>query len=126
MSLDNYLLSYRAQNPNIKERNSGAHPTYLETYQKRIEMLDWTLQRYRSIQPKQEQAHQNNQNQNDLLIINRINEEFYEKEKFAKNNLEKSELRDETDIYRLEETTIQDILSEIGDFIHSNKNYIKY
>jgi hypothetical protein len=32
-------------------------------------------------------------------------------------------MRNETEMYRLEETTIQDILSEIGDFIRSDKNY---
>jgi hypothetical protein len=32
-------------------------------------------------------------------------------------------MKDETEIYRLEETTIQDILSEIRDFIRSDKNY---
>ncbi|HET7644077.1 MAG TPA: hypothetical protein VFK40_11255 [Nitrososphaeraceae archaeon] len=78
------------------------------------------MQRYRSIQ--QQQAHQNNQH-NDLLIINRINEEFYEKKKIARNNLEKSNLRDETAMYRLEETSYQDILSEIGDFIRNKKDY---
>jgi len=45
------------------------------------------LQRYRSIQ-QQDQGHQNNQNQNDLLIIiYRISEEFYVKKKIARNIL---------------------------------------
>jgi len=30
-------------------------------------------------------------------------------------------MKDETEIYRLEETTIQEILSEIGDYIRCNK-----
>jgi hypothetical protein len=42
MSCETYLLSYRAQCQNTINRNLGANPTYLETYQKRIEMLDWT------------------------------------------------------------------------------------
>ena len=50
MSFENYLLMYRAQNQNTIDRNSGAHPPYLEIYQNRIELLDWTLERYRSIQ----------------------------------------------------------------------------
>ena len=49
-SFENYLLSYRTQNQNTIERNSKQHPAFLETYQKIIEMLDWTLERYRSIQ----------------------------------------------------------------------------
>ena len=67
-------------------------------------MLDWTLERNRSIQ---EQQSQNNQQNDLLIIINRINEELYEKKKIARNNLEKSELRDETVMYRLEERTIK-------------------
>ena len=50
MSCETSLLSYRAQCQNTIYRNSGQHPTYLEIYQKRIEILDWTLERYRSIQ----------------------------------------------------------------------------
>jgi len=30
-NFENYLLSYRAQFQNTIDRNSGAHPTYLET-----------------------------------------------------------------------------------------------
>ena len=50
-------------------------------------------------------------------------ENFMKKKKIARNNLEKSEMRDETEMYRLDERTIEDILSEIGDFIRSDKNY---
>ena len=34
MSLENYLLSYRAQNQNIIERNSRQHPTFIEFIKK--------------------------------------------------------------------------------------------
>ena len=119
MSFENYLLSHRTQNQYTIERNSRQHPTILEIYQKRVEMLDWTLDRYRTLQQQEQQAHQNNQNQNDLLIIiNRINEELYEKKKIARNNLTQSEPRNETAMYRLEETTIEDRLSEIVKFIN--------
>jgi hypothetical protein len=50
MSFENYLLSHRTQNQYTIERNSRQHPTILEIYQKRVEMLDWTLDRYRIIQ----------------------------------------------------------------------------
>jgi hypothetical protein len=43
---ESYLLSFRAQNQNTIEKNSYAHPAFLETYQKIIEMIDWTLKRY--------------------------------------------------------------------------------
>ena len=61
MSFENYLLSFKAQNQNIIDRNSSAHPAFLEIYQKRVEMLDWALKRYRSIQQQEQQAYQNNQ-----------------------------------------------------------------
>jgi hypothetical protein len=47
------------------------------------------------------------------------------KKKTARNNITKSELRDEIAMYRLEEITIDDILSEISEFIYYNKNYLK-
>jgi hypothetical protein len=58
------------------------------------------------------------QNEQDLVIINSIRE-LDEKRKIAilKNN--QSELRDEVAMYRLEETTIDYILSEIRKFVYS-------
>jgi hypothetical protein len=115
MSFENYLLSYRAQNQHIIDKNLGAHPAFLETYQKIIEMLDWFLERYRNIQQEQGQ-------QNDLVTINSIREELYEKKKIARNNLELCDTRDEVDMYRLEETAIENILFETGEFVYKNKN----
>jgi gamma-glutamyl:cysteine ligase YbdK (ATP-grasp superfamily) len=122
MSLENYLLSYRAHYQNIINRNSHAHHTFLEIYQKRIEMIDWILKRYRSIQ-QQEQA-QNNEN--DFVMINKVVEELNDKKKIARNNIAKSELRDEISMYRLDEMTIEDILYEIGDFNCSDKKYLNF
>jgi hypothetical protein len=118
MSFENYILSYRAQNQNTIDKNSHAHPAFLETYQKIIEMLDWFLERYRSIQQQDYQ-------QNDLVTINKIREELYEKKKIARNNLELCDTRDEVDMYRLEETTIKNILFETGEFIRNDNNYLK-
>ena len=120
---ENYLISYRTQNQNTIERNSKQHPTFLKTYQKRIEIVDWTLERYRSIQQQEGQFQQNDKY--DLVMIKRIIEELYERKKITRNNITKSEIIDETAMYRLEERTIEDILSEIGEFIHNNKNYLK-
>jgi hypothetical protein len=117
MSFENYLLSYRAQNQNTIDRNSHAHPAFLETYQKIIKMLDWFLERYRSIKQQDQQ--------NDLATINRIREELYEKKKIARNNLELCDTRDEIEMYKLEETTIENILFEIGEFIRNNKICLK-
>ena len=49
MSFENYLLSYRAKSQNTIDRNSHAQPTFLESYQQIIEMIDWTLERYRAV-----------------------------------------------------------------------------
>jgi hypothetical protein len=46
---EKHLLFYRDQCQNIIERNSHRHSTFLERYQKIIEMIDWTLERYRII-----------------------------------------------------------------------------
>ena len=47
---------------------------------------------------------------------------FMKKRKLLER-IEKSELRDQTDIYRLEEITIQNILSKIENYICNNNNY---
>jgi hypothetical protein len=84
-----------------------------------MEMLDWTLDRYGIIIQKNKIQQQ--QNEQDLVIINRIREELEEKKKIARNNLTQSELRDEVAMYRLEETTIEDVLGEIDEFVNSGK-----
>jgi hypothetical protein len=113
---ENYLLSYRDESQKTIERNSHQHPTFLERYQKIIEMIDWTLTRYRTI--IQRNKIQQQQNEQDI-IINRIREELDEKRKIARNNITQSELRDEVAMYRLEETTIEDVLGEIVEFVNS-------
>jgi hypothetical protein len=114
---ENYLLSYRDECQQTIERNSHQHPTFLERYQKIIEMIDWTLNRYRTV--IQRNNIQQQQNEQDLVIINRISEELDEKRKITRNNIIQSELRDEVAKYRLEETTIEDVLGEIGEFVNS-------
>jgi hypothetical protein len=86
-NFENYLLSYRTQNKNTIERNSKQHPTFLETHQKIIEMLDWTLERYRFIQQQQEGQFQLN-DKYDFVIIKRIIEELYEKKKLLETILQ--------------------------------------
>ena len=67
-NFENYLLLYRAQCQNTIDRNSHAHPIFLQRYQKIIEIIDWTLERYRAIIQQQ-----NSQNiENDFVIINEI------------------------------------------------------
>ncbi|HSF49628.1 MAG TPA: hypothetical protein VLA74_02610 [Nitrososphaeraceae archaeon] len=113
---ENYLLSYRIECQKIIERNSHQHPAFLERYQKIIELIDWTLERYRIVIQRNKIQQQNEQ---DLIIINRIRQELDEKRKIAINKIKQSELRDEIAMYRLEETTIDDVLCEIREFVYS-------
>ena len=113
---ENHMLSVRNECQKIIEGNSHQHPTFLQHYQKIIETIDWTLERYRIVIQRNKIQQQNEQ---DLVIINRIREELEEKRKLAINKNNQSELRDEVAMYRLEETTIDDVLSTIGEFVYS-------
>ena len=115
---ENHMLSIKAEHQK-RIRPNFHHPTYNERHEKIIEMIDWTLERYRIIIQKNKIQQQ--QNEQDLGIINRIREELDEKRKIARNNITQSELRDEVAMYRLEETTIEDVLGEIGEFVNSGK-----
>ncbi|HSF51154.1 MAG TPA: hypothetical protein VLA74_10380 [Nitrososphaeraceae archaeon] len=88
---ENHLLSVKTECQKII--NSHQHPTFLERYQKIIEMIDWTLERYRTVIQRNEIQQQ--QNEPDLVIINRIREELDEKRKIAIYKNKQSELRDE-------------------------------
>ena len=49
---ENYLLSVRAKFQSILEKDLFyQYPIFFESYQKTIEMIDWTLIRYRMILP---------------------------------------------------------------------------
>ena len=110
---ENYLLSYRDECQKTIERNSHQHPTFLQRYQKIIEMIDWTLKRYRIVTKRDKIQQQ--QNEKHLVIINRIREELDEKRKIAINKNNK-DLRDEIETCRLEETTLDYMLYIILEF----------
>ena len=113
---ENHLLSVRNECQKIIERNSPQHSTFHQHYQKIIEMIDWTLNKYRILIERNKIQQQNEQS---LVIINRIREELEEKRKITINKNKQSELRDEVAIYRLEETTIDYVLSEIREFVYN-------
>jgi hypothetical protein len=46
-------------------------------------MIDWSLERYRVVIGKEYEQDQQN-NENDLVIINKVIEQLYEKKKIAK------------------------------------------
>jgi hypothetical protein len=79
-------------------------------------LIDWTLTRYKTIIQRNKIQQQNEQDL--IIIINRIREELDQKRRVAINKNKQSELRDEVAMYRLEETTIDEVLSEIREFVY--------
>jgi hypothetical protein len=75
---ENHLLSVRNECQRTIESNSHQHPTFLQRYQKIIEMINWTLKRYKTVIQRNKIQQQNEQ---DLIIINRIREELDQKKK---------------------------------------------
>jgi hypothetical protein len=97
---ENHLLSTRAERQEMIHPNS--HPTYNERQQKIIEMIDWTLEKYKT--------GTNIQNINEQVIIDNIIEELNKKRDIAITNKNKALLKDETLKYSEEENIIDYIL----------------
>ena len=108
-TFENHLLSIKAERQNMIHPNS--HPTYNQRQQKIIEMIDWTLEKY-----KEDTNIQNNQQNKEAIIIDNIIEELDKKRDIAINKKKKALLRDEVSIFRLEETTLDYILFIIREF----------
>jgi|SRR5215211_9445040 len=79
IKFENHLLSYRTECQKTIERNSHQHPTFLERYQKIIEMIDWTLERYRVVIHRNKIQQQ--QNESDLVIKTELEKNLMKKEK---------------------------------------------
>jgi hypothetical protein len=93
---ENHLLSIRAQR---QERiHHLSHPTYNERQQKIIELIDWTLEKYK--------AGTNIQNMNEQAIIDNIIEELAKKRNVTINKKKRAILKDETWKYSEEEDVI--------------------
>jgi hypothetical protein len=71
---ENHLLSIKAEHQ--KQIRPNLHPTYNERHQKIIELLDWTLEKYKA------QNLKNNQ-QNDEVLIDNIIEELDQKKRYS-------------------------------------------
>ena len=103
---ENHLLSIKAEHQ--KRIRPKLHPTYNERHQKIIDLIDWTLEKYRTV------INIKNNQQNEELgtkIIDNIIEERDKKRDIAINKKKQSLLKDEVSIYRLEENTIDYIFS---------------
>ena len=108
--LVNHLLSVRVQNR--KQIKPNCHPTYNEDHEKRIEIIDWVLKKYKDNLKK---TNQQQQNEEQVIIDNIINE-LDRKRDIAINKKKKALLKDEMLKYRLEEDTLDYILFIIRDF----------
>ncbi len=82
---ENHLLSIKTEHQEMIHPNS--HPTYNERQQKIIELIDWTLEKYK--------ANKENAQQNEQVIIDNIIEELDKKREIAINKKEKAILKDE-------------------------------
>ena len=98
---ENHLLSIKIERQKMIHPNS--HPTYNERHEKIIELIDWTLEKYKTNMEKTQQ-------QNEQVIIDNIIEELDKKRDIAINKKKKALLMDEVSIYRLEENTLDYVL----------------
>ena len=120
-NFENCLLSIRDQYQKI--RLNLDHPISNERYEKIIEMIDYTLEKYRAAVNKEnniQQEHEENKYEEEekelLIIINNIFNELDKKRKIAINKNDKDLLNDEIEIYRLEENTLDYVLYIILEF----------
>jgi hypothetical protein len=101
---ENHLLSIKAERQKMIHPNSL--PTYNERHQKIIELIDWTLEKYRTAATN---ITKNQQNEEQEIIAN-ILEELDKKRDIAINKKKQALLKDEVSVYRLEENTLNYIL----------------
>jgi hypothetical protein len=83
---ENHLLSIRDDRQKMIHPKS--HPTYNERHQKIIEMIDWTLEKYKANM-------QNTQLNEEQVIIGNIIEELEKKRDIAIHKKKKALLKDE-------------------------------
>ena len=100
---ENHLLSIKAERQKMIHPNS--HPTYNERHQKIIEMIDLTMDKYKTAV--------NTQKMNEQVIIDNIIEELDRKREVVINKKQKTLLKDEVLEYGEEEDTIDYVLFRI-------------
>ena len=106
---ENHLLSIKTERQKMIHPNS--HPTYNERQQKIIEMIDWTLDKYKA---GANIKMTNQQNEEQEVIIDSIIKELEKKREVAITKKQKTLLKDEVLEYGEEEDTIDYMLYIIG------------
>jgi hypothetical protein len=104
-NFENQLLSIRDERQKMIRPN--CHPTYNERHQKIIELIDWTLERYKANIEKTQKEQ--------VIIIDYIIEELDKKRDVAIPKKKQAMLKDEVSMYRLQETTIDYVLFRIRE-----------
>ncbi|MGI9012406.1 MAG: hypothetical protein ACR2F1_14640 [Nitrososphaeraceae archaeon] len=74
----NHLLSIKAEHQ--KRIGPNLHPTYNERHQKIIELIDWTLDKYKAATAATNIKKKNQQNDEEVIIIDNLIEELDKKE----------------------------------------------
>jgi hypothetical protein len=82
-TFENHLLSIKAERQNMIHPNS--HPSYNQRQQKIIEMIDWTLEKYKEVTNIQ-----NNQQNKEAIIIDNIIEQLDKKRDISINKKKKA------------------------------------
>jgi hypothetical protein len=100
------LLSIKAEHQKMIHPNS--HPTYNERHQKIIELIDWTLKKYKETTAADNIK--NNQQNEEAIIIDSIIGELDKKREIAINKKKEALLKDEVWKYGEEEDTIDYVL----------------
>jgi hypothetical protein len=102
---ENHLLSIKTERQKMIHPNS--HPTYNERHQKIIEMIDLTMDKYKTAV--------NTQKMNEQVIIDDIIQELDKKREVVINKKQKTLLKDEVLEYGEEEDTIDYVLFRIRE-----------
>ena len=103
---ENQLVSIRDERQKMIRPN--CHPTYNERHQKIIELIDWTLEKYRA---SIKETHQ----QDEKIIIDDIIEELNKKRDIAIHKKRQALLKDEVWKYSQEEDTIDYVLFKLRE-----------
>ena len=105
---ESHLLSIKDERQEMIRPN--CHPTYNERHQKIIELIDWTLEKYKTNMKKNTQ-----QEDDEQVIIDNIIEELDKKRDIAINKKRQAQLKDEVWKYSGEEDTIDYVLFRIRE-----------
>ena len=105
---ENDLVSVKDERQKMIRPN--CHPTYNERHQKIIELIEWTLEKYKMNMENTQQ-----QNDEQEVIIDNIIEELDKKKDIAINKKKQALLKDEVWKYSAEEDTIDYVLFRIRE-----------